>query len=238
VFRLLHGFRGVPVSILGHPFRLDESLRRWNTEGEEPVLAAMARVLRRGDTFVDVGANFGLHTIFGARQVGDTGQVIAIEPVPGNYRLLRRNIELNGMRGRVRIVTKAATESPGMRLSLHGVGEGVSVAASLRSRDAVGGTLEVETTTLDQSLEDQAAVRLVKIDVEGAEHLVIKGAQRVLRQQRPHLLIEVHEFALPDYGTSAGLIRADLEALGYRQSVIDVIDGPAGRYHHALYEPC
>lgn len=234
-FRVLHGFRGVPVRILGGRFRLDESLRRWRSEGEEQVLGTIDRILGAGDTFVDVGANFGLHTLVGGGKVGPRGKVVAIEPVPANLALLRRNVRLNGMADRVTIVDRAATDVPGRRLALHHVREGVSVAASLRPVTAEGHSIEVEATTLDECLAGERAIRLVKIDVEGAEHLVLRGAKRVLGELRPALLIEVHEFALPAYGTSAGAIRVELRAYGYREQVIDVIEGAEGRYFHALY---
>ena len=237
VFRVLHGFRGVPVEIHGRPFRLDESLRRWETDAEAPVLKVIDEILRPGDTFVDVGANFGLHTLLGASKVGKGGQVIAIEPVPANIALLRKNIRLNGMTDRVRLVERAVTDKAGERLMLHGVADGVAVAATLRKSEATAASVEVATTTLDECLRGvEQHVRLVKIDVEGAEHLVIRGGLQLLRRYRPPLLIEVHEFALPDFGTSAEKLRVDLGEIGYRERMVDVVQGVEGRYFHALYE--
>ena len=238
VFRVLHGFRGVPVEIHGRPFRLDESLRRWKTDAEAPVLAVIDEVLKPGDTYVDVGANFGLHTLLGASKVGQAGQVIAIEPVPSNIALLRKNIRLNGMGGWVRLLDRAVTEKAGERLMMHAVADGVAVAASLRKDDSPSASVEVETTTLDECLRGvERDIRLIKIDVEGAEHLVVRGGLQLLRRYRPRLLIEVHEFALPEFGTSTERLRGDLTDIGYRERLVDVVHGVEGRYFHALYEP-
>jgi FkbM family methyltransferase len=236
LFRLRYGFRGVPFTCLGRAFRLDESLRRWRTDGEDGVMRVLVDSLRLGDVFVDVGANFGLHTILGADCVGPTGRVIAIEPVPGNCRLLKRNIELNGFGERVSVIAKAVSDTAVGQAVLHGVTDGVSVAASMRHGEARGGDLVTDVTTLDECLADVApAVRLVKIDVEGAEHRVIRGARQLLEQQHPLLLVEVHEFALADFNTSADRFRDDLGRIGYEERVIDVVEGAEGRYYHALY---
>jgi len=237
-FRLRYGFRGAPVDLLGRTFRLDESLRRWSAGSEEAVLRSIASILRPGDAFIDVGANFGFHTLVGASCVGDSGMVVAIEPVPANCALLRRNVALNGFDRCVRIVAMAASDAAGQRVALHGVQEGVSVAASIARHEGCGSAIVVETTTLDECLASiDAPLRLVKIDVEGAEHGVIRGAERMLRERRPMLLVEVHEFALPDFGSSARDFREHLERLGYEEQRIDSVRGPEGDYYHALYRP-
>lgn len=237
-FRIRHRFRGAPVDVLGRAFRIDESLRRWTTAGEEEVLRAIAGILRPGDGFIDVGANLGFHTLLAASCVGESGSVVAIEPVPANCALLRRNIALNGFERRVRVVEKAATDAAGREVTLHGVLEGVSVAASIRRHDGFGGDVVVGTTTLDDCLAAlRAPLRLVKIDVEGAEHRVVLGAAKLLRELRPALLVEVHEFALPDFGTSAREFREHLARCGYEEERIDTVEGAEGRYYHALYRP-
>lgn len=235
-FRVRYGFRGAPMQCLDRSFRVDESLRRWRTDGEEPVMRVIRELLQPGDTFVDVGANFGLHTMLGASCVGPSGRVIAIEPVPANLRLLERNLALNGLSSRVSVLAKAASDVADGRVTVHGVQEGLSVAASMRPGEAQGGDVVVDTTTLDHCLAESAPpVRLIKIDVEGAEHSVIRGATQTLSRLRPALLVEVHEFALGAFGTSAEQFLRDLARLGYNERVIDVIEGPEGRYYHALY---
>jgi hypothetical protein len=73
--------------------------------------------------------------------------------------------------------------------------------------------------------------------VEGAEQLVLKGARQILEKDRPLLLVEVHTFALPSFGTSAEAFRNELGGLGYREQVIDTVAGAEGEYYHALFSP-
>ncbi|MFN8710664.1 MAG: hypothetical protein ACK50J_28650, partial [Planctomyces sp.] len=61
-FAVRYGFRGVPLSIGAQTFRLDESLRRWNFDGEIEVRDAITAHLKAGNTAIDIGANFGMHT--------------------------------------------------------------------------------------------------------------------------------------------------------------------------------
>jgi hypothetical protein len=103
VFKFRHGFRGAPIALGGEVFRVDESLRRWDAAGEAWVFQKMAEILKPGDGFLDIGANFGFHTLFAARQIGAKGQLIAIEPIPKNLRIFRKNIQLNGIARNTRI---------------------------------------------------------------------------------------------------------------------------------------
>jgi FkbM family methyltransferase len=238
LFRLRYGFRGVPVSCGDQVIRLDESLRRWDCQSEAQVQDVMRDLLRPGDCVVDVGANFGYHTLFCASCVGPSGHVYALEPVPSNYRLLKRHIALNNFDRQITLIPKAASDLPGGTLELHGVQNGVSLVAGMHKDDADGITLSVPVTTLDECLAHRSKpVNLIKIDVEGAEYLVLRGAVKLLAQDRPLLIIEVHSFALPSFGISVEAFRKELETLGYIERVIDTVAGAEGNYYHALYSP-
>jgi len=238
LFRCRYGFRGVPLTLQGRVLRFDESLRRWNPQTEIEVQKVICQQLRPGDVMVDVGANFGLHALLGASCVGPGGRVYAFEPVPSNYGILERHVALNDFGGRMTIIPKAASDAAGGVLELHGVQEGVTFAASVRKKGTLGATISVPVTTLDESLAQRPKpVRLIKIDVEGAEQLVLKGTRQILEQDRPLLLVEVHTFALPSFGTSAEVFRNEVEDLGYRERVIDTAASEEGKYYHALFSP-
>ena len=238
LFRLRYGFRGVPITFQGRVLRLDESLRRWNPSGEKEVQAVICQHLRPGDVFVDVGANFGMHALLGASCVESTGHVYAIEPVPFNHRLLERNIALNNFQTRVTMIPTAAADKAGGFLELHGVTQGIALAASLGKPESKGPSVTVPVTILDECLKERfKPINLIKIDVEGAEHLVLRGARQIIEKDCPLLLIEVHTFALPSFGSSAEMLRRELGQLGYREQLIDMVDGIDGSYFHALYHP-
>jgi FkbM family methyltransferase len=238
VFRLRYGFRGVPLSFQGRILRLDESLRRWSPKAESEVQAVLCECLKPGDIFVDVGANFGLHTLLGASCVGPTGRVYAVEPIPFNQYLLERNIALNDFQERVTVIPMAAADTAGGFLEMHGANEGLTFAASLGKSANAGVSVKVRVTTLDECLKDRPRpVNLIKIDVEGAEHLVLHGARQIIEKDRPGLLIEVHSFALPSFNSSDDSLRQELKQLGYQERLIDRVEGAEGSYFHALYQP-
>jgi len=137
---------------------------------------AVLPLLRPGDLFVDVGANFG----FWALPAAHRGcRVIAIEPVPTTRALLAANAARNGLSDRVQIIAGAVSDSVGSLTVAVPAGE--SGQASVHP-DA-GAELEsftVEATTLDALVGEQP-VRFLKIDVEGHEPAVLRGAARALR---------------------------------------------------------
>lgn len=233
VFRLRHGFRGYPKELHGVAIRLDESLRRFNTGGEEAVQTVLESRLSAGDTYVDIGANFGLHAMLAAHYVGPTGQVIAFEPVPENLRLLHRNLKLNDFDSRCEIFACALTAEGGSEVEMT-IEPGLSPAASLAENFA-GEKIRVQTRTLDACLDrDTPTPSLIKIDVEGAEHDVLKGASETLKKS-PDLLIEVHTFALPSFESSPEKLSQYLAEFGYVEERLGDMKSRLGEYYHALY---
>jgi FkbM family methyltransferase len=133
--------------------------------------------LRRGLNRA-LGAHHGFFSIAAAR-LG--ARVYAFEPVDANLRRLHRNIELNG--ADVAVVAAAVSDAAG-RL---GLARGKS---SAQWRMEPGD--EVTSVSLDDFARDHPAPRVVKIDVEGAELRVLRGAERLLREHRPILVCELH----------------------------------------------
>lgn len=131
--------------------------------------------LRPGDLFLDVGANIGIYTIFAL----DRGaEVIAVEPT-ANADRVREHLELNGYSAT--LVRKALADAPGtVRIT-----EGLDSFNHLVLDGTEG--VEVPATTLDDLLGDRTAAG-VKIDVEGAERLVLAGARRALSEGRIRLM--------------------------------------------------
>src|SRR5688500_17917465 len=95
LFQLTTGFSGSTIQLNEEPVKLHESLRRWNADSEVAMFKAMKSSLKAGDCFLDIGANFGLHTLYGSRLVGHSGKVYSVEPMKENLRLLNRHLKLN-----------------------------------------------------------------------------------------------------------------------------------------------
>jgi FkbM family methyltransferase len=148
---------------------------------EPEILAAMHLFLRRGDTFVDVGANFGWHSAHASRIVGPHGNVLAFEPVPEIADLLARNCERNRC-ANVKIHRIALGAQQGeVKLALNSANPG-------GARIAEHGTLPVHMFALDQVIAD-AHPAMIKIDVEGHELEVLRGAHQALEKE-PVLVVE------------------------------------------------
>jgi FkbM family methyltransferase len=165
-----------------------------------------------GSLVIDVGANVGFFTLRFARWVGDRGKVLAIEPEDRNYASLLAAIEREGFSGRVEPLKAVAAATPGeIFLEINPV----HPADHKISRDGTG--LPVHAVTLDRLVLDKAGLRpaLVKIDVQGAEMMVLKGAAGLLGSAQPALFIELDEAALNRFGSSITAILDHLLGYGY-----------------------
>jgi precorrin-6B methylase 2 len=147
---------------------------------EEAISRLLDLILREGMTFVDVGANIGLSTLYGARKVGPTGAVIALEPTPKLFRLLQRSVYLNGMEDICKCLNIALSSADGV-----GTLEGSRYC----------GQFQVKTARLDHVLQDARRVDAVKIDAGGAELDVLEGMNHVLAKHREIVLIV--EYGVP-----------------------------------------
>ncbi len=156
----------------------------WFGVWEPNLTALLSDRLSKGKLFVDVGANIGYFTLLAAKLVGDSGQVLALEPSPSTFQKLQRNVELNaekfGSSGIVSIENKAAGEVDGM-LPLYSGPPGNTGEASLIPTDRpVEGLVPVVRLDDLVSAEMISCLGAVKIDVEGAELQVLRGAISIL----------------------------------------------------------
>ncbi|MCI0562125.1 MAG: FkbM family methyltransferase [Nitrososphaera sp.] len=171
--------------------------------------------LNNGETFVDVGANIGRYTIEVASMHKSTPiQIISIEAHPETFRALQRNVRECNKLSNTSLVQKAVSGKKG-RAEFYEV-EGLSDFNSMYRK--YGRKLVLESDTLDNILEEAGVRRadLVKIDVEGAELDVLKGAPKTLQNARK-VIVEVHQTDLNDYG-GFGKIQEALEGHGLRVS--------------------
>jgi FkbM family methyltransferase len=165
-----------------------------------------------GSLVIDVGANVGFFSLRFARWVGESGEVISIEPEDRNYNTLISALRREGLFNRVRALKAVAAAAPGaMFLEINPL----HPADHKLSRDGTG--LAVDAVVLDDLVRDKTDLRpgLVKIDVQGAEMLVLQGASGILKQSRPALFVELHEEGLSKFGTSVSAILNYLSQYGY-----------------------
>jgi FkbM family methyltransferase len=133
------------------------------------------RFLGPGDLFVDVGANVGLHTIAAARAMQGTGKIVAFEPFEETKRLLEKTVWINGFTQIVEIHQAAVSHQRGFEDLFLGATSGHhSLFASEVPREFQ--SVRVPTVRLDEVIGSDEVVSLLKIDVEGAELDVVRGA--------------------------------------------------------------
>lgn len=153
---------------------------------------------KEGEIVVDVGAHFGRYTIIASKRVGDSGKVISIEPDPGNFELLNKNIKLNSLTNVTTLNYAAYSEEAKIKMHLR---QNIDAAALyntvMENRFKTGKFIEIKANTLDNLLQlkqiNLNLISWIKIDVEGAELEVLKGAASILSQgHSTSLLIEIH----------------------------------------------
>ena len=148
--------------------------------GYDSVFAEFLRNhLRRGMTFVDVGANVGLFTVIAGHLVGPNGTVISYECGHEALALLRTNVSMNWLDDRVTVVASAVSEKHGISefaVPAGQLGLGSTTASRPVERSEIVETYEVPTEPLADRLLNLQFVDLVKVDVEGAELEVLRGA--------------------------------------------------------------
>lgn len=157
---------------------------------ESHVTGWMQGALRPGDTFLDVGANVGYFTLLGALSVGGGGRVVAVEAHPGLARLLRRNVVINGVHGRVTVCANAAwSEAAKLRFHQRAHYSANSSVGSIgeQALSDLGDTeevVDVNAVPVDDLTVGLDRVDLIKVDVEGAEVHAFQGMERTLSANR------------------------------------------------------
>ena len=146
------------------------------------------RYVGLGDVVFDIGAHVGFYTLLASELVGPAGRVVAFEPVARNLSYLREHVRMNGA-GNVEVVEAAVSDSEGEAMFLEA---GQDQDQSIGGLDSAGG-LRVRTVTLDDAVSDGLpAPTCLKMDVEGAEALVLRGGSRVLKEARPVIFLATH----------------------------------------------
>jgi FkbM family methyltransferase len=190
---------------------------------EASELAFVQRYVKRGQSVLDIGANIGLFSIVMGDLVGPEGRVHAFEPLQQNLTLLERSIRENRMEARITVrralVGDAAGERQLVSLSLQegAMNSGGAYLQTPGTPVPAGHTVEsVPMVTLDTE-DIRSPVSFIKIDVEGAEPFVFRGAKRLLAADRPVILCEINPRQLERVaGCTGSDFIAELAALGYQ----------------------
>jgi FkbM family methyltransferase len=184
---------------------------------EVPLLKYLASHLKQGDVFYDVGGHIGIVSLIGARIVGPEGRVFAFEADPENASRIRDHGRMNAL-PQVEVV-QSAVWSECKTLTFHRApatsSRNTGGVVDIVENTCANGLIAVESVTLDRFALDRRPPSVVKIDVEGAEEMVLQGAHSVFRVSKPLLICEIH------HARAAEGVARWLEAAGYRWKWLD-----------------
>lgn len=188
---------------------------------EPEVWDAISSGLSEGAVFFDVGAYIGYDSLRASVRVGPTGRVVAFEPNPPALLVLRANIAASRT-SNVIIEPIACTDTP-QTLTLFDSTPGGNGGSSSLSRTNAGSSTRsyiVQGRPIDDVVAELGFKRLdvVKVDVEGAELLVVRGAAETLKRFHPKLILEVVPRQLANMGTSLEELEAFVRSLGYNST--------------------
>ncbi|HEY0904785.1 MAG TPA: FkbM family methyltransferase [Marmoricola sp.] len=223
------------VQIDGHDLRVDarDSLALAKGWYEPEETAWYSQQVHRGEFVVEAGANIGFFSLMLARQVGPEGKVLCYEPDPELAAILRRNVEANGYTNVV-VRQAAVADQPGEltffraarntgdnRLFTHGVD---------------GGSFPVSAVTLDDELEGETRrIDLLKLDIQGAEPLALRGLGRTLRTRPPRrIMMEFWPHGIIGMQEDPRELLESLLSMGYAASTLH--DGAPLEVDRALAE--
>lgn len=214
-----------------HGYRMDLDLSNWSERTtyflgrfyDLDLQLLLNAALRPGDRMADVGANIGMITLHAASLVGPGGRVESFEPNPRCLQRLRQALEANRI-SQVRVHPMGLSDkNETLTLRVLTDHDGMGTFAEVQGKEAemVSRTFEVPVGVGDEVLlkdaQDEKPLALVKIDVEGYEHHVLRGLRKTLEKYKPIVVAEVVSDNLKRAGTSRAQIDQFMRELGYGQ---------------------
>lgn len=188
-------------------------------------IEAFVRMCRPGMQLFDIGAHFGVFSLAALHFGGPDSAAVAVDPSPTAARMLRWQARLNGLEHRLQVVEACAGDvagSTGM-LDTGVIGAGYYVPSDGREESDLA---TVQTVTIDQLARRTGIVPThLKVDVEGAELDVLRGARDVFSQRRPLVSLELHNAILRRAGRDPRSVVSCLEGYGYRVDDVEMERG-------------
>ena len=193
------------------PQLLNESYESYET-------SVLAGILKEGDVVVDAGANIGYYTFIFSKIVGVTGKVFAFEPNPESFKILEKNIKKNHLENVFLFNMALGDYNGAAKLYLNDYNKGDN---RLYSSDGKQSCVTIGCTTLDTAIPTNERVDFIKMDTQGSEVLILKGAIRILGNSRPKMALEYWPLGLKRAGTSAREFFELLDSYKYEYKMID-----------------
>ncbi len=179
------------------------------------------KTIKPGYVILDIGANIGYWSLLFGKLTGENGKVYAFEPEPNNFNLLKKNIEMNLYKN-IEIFNYAVSNKNGeMELFTDNKNLGLHSLSSKNITDKKN-HIKTETISLDDFFMNKignSKADLIKIDVQGAEGLVLSGAGRLIKENNLKIFMEFWPYGLKNFGTNPDKLLSDLIQEGYRINI-------------------
>ncbi len=172
---------------------------------------------------MDIGANIGYFTILLARKCR---LVCSFEPEPSNFRLLEKNIKLNGLTEKAMLFDVAATDVYDGTQKLYLSNDDPGMHRVYKSKWCDPNPIEVESSRIDDMYFSVMKINLIKMDIEGAEFGALNGMVELLKRDKPIIIMEFHPLSIIEYGVNPKKVYNFIKELGYSIRLIPNITQP------------
>jgi len=230
------------ISIAYPLFESPHIIMMWLGLYEYSLIFLMKKYLRKGDTFLDVGANIGYFSAYALSIVGEKGQVFAFEPDPRSYSYLLM-LKTSNPKYNISIERIALSNRTGKAVINQTKDWGTTtLVREIREESNIAQKLVVKSIRLDNYLNKKniKQIKLIKIDVEGFEMQVLQGLSSFLMKtkSRPVIMVEVYPYAMEKTGMSLGVLDAWLKRYKYSTlgniEVLRLLKGSSDMYNLVL----
>lgn len=188
---------------------------------EQWITNVFRQAIRPGMHVLDIGANVGWYSLLAAELVGPNGRLTSFEANPAMAELVHRNLVVNGFLDRARVETKAVysvSKQLAFQVYEHFMGSSSLFAtqeAAASFKDTLK-TVQVDAVSLDDFMSPGSRVDFIKIDAEGAEPFILKGATRLFAENpQLQIMMEFSASILSQSYGSVGAFCSDIKALGF-----------------------
>ncbi len=196
----------------------------------EPEIELLPYAVKKGEVVLDVGANYGLYTYYLSKLVGESGEVIAFEPIPFTYRTLLKVLNIFSLKN-ISAHMLAVSDKDGVdkfKIPLQAAGHLMAGQAYLGSREDQHGDvvsqvrwseiteIECETIALDNCDFINKPISFIKLDIEGAEIFALEGARKIICTDLPTLIMEINPWFLEGFSKNIEQLINPLVQIGYK----------------------
>ncbi len=240
--RTRYGRSGMPWRVHDQIVRIDPRVRHLVLhDPERPLFEFVTSRVAPGTHVLDVGAFLGVYAVLESRLSGSSGRVVALEPTAWSASVARRHIHYNaGRSAPITLIEAAAGEAAGQAVLheydepyVNALARAVDVTATPRLRT-------VDVLTLDRlCAEQQFEPTFIRMDVQGAEWHVLRGARETIRRAGPRLVIvaEMHPQCWPGFGVDAGFAHETIASLGLHAEPLEPGAELFARDGHVVFTP-